>query len=709
METKPSFSWRALKYALLITGVFGVIVGFTGRTPAQLDPAFGTGGIKTIPDSREFFPITTLAMPDGKILIVAQVYLNSTVNYLIRLNSDGSFDTSFGAGGFLQVPVTFNPQSANACICGAALQPDGKIILVGSNEGKAIVVRLNGDATLDTGFGGTGIVSKDVSPNNTDRALNIMLMPDGKILTAGETIGPWAAFFLRFNPDGTPDSTWGAGQGVVVNGLGAGPGMMGRQSDGKIVLRVGFSNGGYIRRLNVDGSFDSTFLGNSNNTVYLASAVQADDKILVAGTTQTTESFDRGNYNPKITRFNADGTLDTTFGDGGIVTFEWARYQDDFAPTLIPLPDGRILAGGNVNVSPNRSKYRGSIGGFALLSPTGSVNSKFITAGAAPPAGSYMDWRSNIVMLPNGNILFTGYDFNNSLNPRTTIKVAEITGVPNESYRFKATPFDLKAGYDGKADPIIFRPSTSTWYFGGVFGLPGDILTPADFMHKGYDAELAVFRPGNGTWYISPNYNGGPTNITAIQWGQNGDIPVQADYDGDEKDDVAVFRPSNGAWYIRNSSDNSATIVSWGLNGDKPVPGDYDGDGKADIAIFRPSNGTWYIIKSSGGQMFVNFGSNGDIPVQEDYDGDGKADIAVWRPSSGVWYRINSSDNSVGGMPWGLSDDIAVPADYDGDSKTDIAIWRPATAVWYIYQSSTDQMSAFNFGFSTDTPVAARH
>jgi len=697
---------KMFRTGILTAGVFAamLIVSAT-QVKAQLDPTFGSGGVTTITDSSNRLVIATFALSDNKILTVSQVY-PSKIYYLTKFNTDGSLDTSYDNDGVVQVPISFPNTSSSGGIFGAARQPDGKIVLVGGDDVRAMVARFNEDGMLDTSFGGTGIVWKDVSASNFERALNVMIMPDGKILAAGETMTSNLMFFLRFNPDGTSDSTWGAGTGTVYNGMPGFPTMVRRQSSGKFILRVGFGNAGYLRRCNADGSYDSSF--NTNNNTYIGLAVQADDKILVADVTQKSESFDRTNYNPLITRFNADGTLDTGFGIGGSVTFDWVRYLDENAFSMTPLPDGQILISGIADVLPNMSKIRGITGAVALLSSNGSINGKFLTPGFPGAGGGYSNW-GNVAILPNGKIVQAGTTYNNNTNPSYVMKVAQLTGVPTESYKFRASPFDLKAGYDGKADPIIFRPSTSTWYFGGVFGVPGDILTPADFMHKGYDAEVAVFRPSNGTWYISPNYNAGPTFITAVQWGQNGDIPVQADYDGDEKADLAVFRPSNGAWYIRNSSDNSPTIFSWGLNGDKPVQGDYDGDGRFDVAVFRPSNGTWYIVKSSGGYMFVNFGLDGDVPVQEDYDGDGKTDIAVWRPSTGVWFRINSSDNSIGGMPWGLSDDVAVPADYDGDGKTDIAVWRPTSAVWYIYQSSTNQMNAFNFGLSTDIPVAARH
>jgi hypothetical protein len=134
-----------------------------------------------------------------------------------------------------------------------------------------------------------------------------------------------------------------------------------------------------------------------------------------------------------------------------------------------------------------------------------------------------------------------------------------------------------------------------------------------------------------------------------------------SDFDGDGTSDFAVFRPSAGAWFVLNSGSNTFQAVNWGTNGDIPVDGDFDGDRRNDFAVFRPSIGTWFILKSSGnGFVAQQFGANGDKPTPGDYDKDGVTDIGVWRPSSGNYFFSRSSNGQFGAFQWGTNGDIPI-------------------------------------------------
>lgn len=224
-------------------------------------------------------------------------------------------------------------------------------------------------------------------------------------------------------------------------------------------------------------------------------------------------------------------------------------------------------------------------------------------------------------------------------------------------------------------------------------------------------SDLAIWRPGNGQWWIM---NGAGTQQATVSWGQNFDLPIPGDYDGDGKSDFAVFRPTNtttplvnkGTWYITNSAGGGGEF-DFGLHDDKPVPADYDGDGRTDVAVWRSGNATWYIVYSSTNTTVYGSLSStpttSDVPAPADYDGDGKADLAIFTGS--VFHILNSSNLQQTSTTFGAANDKPVSADYDGDGKADIAVWRGSDATWYIKQSSNNVIGSLQFGIGTDTPV----
>jgi hypothetical protein len=135
------------------------------------------------------------------------------------------------------------------------------------------------------------------------------------------------------------------------------------------------------------------------------------------------------------------------------------------------------------------------------------------------------------------------------------------------------------------------------------------------------------------------------------------------DFDGDGTTDLTVFRPSLGAWFTLNSGSNTFTAMNFGTNGDIPVDGDFDGDSRTDFTVFRPSTGFWFRLDSADLDFSaIPWGQNGDKPVAADYDKDGKDDIAVWRPSAGDYYILRSSDSQFQAAHWGQNGDIPIQA-----------------------------------------------
>lgn len=675
---------------------------------AQLDTSFGNNGVSVISVSPVDSVENSFELADGKILILQQGKQTDSATQsqynLVRLNSNGSIDTTYGNNGVSSVSIPFITTSENR-VSDSFRQSDGKIILVGSDNDDGFITRINGDGTLDTTFANNGFHR----PNffNTDDYIDkVLLLPDGKIIVFGVTLANqvYRLFLIRYLSNGALDTTFGnTNEGFLVTNIQMGiVWSIGRQTSGKYIVNDFQS----VIRLNADGSSDPTFQSIPFPTPYTSDsrfAVTTSDNIIVSDRVSSGSGLDPLDLDVKISRYNSNGSLDPSFGTNGALRLDLTSYQGDGTTDLKIDANGKIIASSSTFINKNKYATYGSHFSMFKISSNGVLEGKIM-----PTTGG----SSKALILQSGRILQYG-NRNLSVNV-TDMAFDRLIDVPMTKYVFHASPFDFDL--TGKATLSVFRPSTLTWYKGffdgrgSFFGANGDILVPSDYR-RNFRNEIAVFRPSTGFWYIADAFEPNPAQtFWSYQWGQNGDVPVPADFNGDGKSDIAVFRPSNGVWYILNTNDNSMRFVAWGMNGDKPVAGDYDGDGISDIAIWRPSNGLWCIFYSSNNQMaFVPFGLSTDIPVQEDYDGDGKYDIAVWRPSDGVWYSLKSSDGSFSAFAFGSPADNPVPADYDGDGKTDTAVKRNSDNKWYVWNSSSNSLSVFVFGLNTDIPLPIRY
>ena len=172
-------------------------------------------------------------------------------------------------------------------------------------------------------------------------------------------------------------------------------------------------------------------------------------------------------------------------------------------------------------------------------------------------------------------------------------------------------------------------------------------------------------------------------------------------------------------WYFLGSNNNPSsniTYVQWGQNGDFPTVGDFDGDGKNDFVIQRNDGGggaRFWMFQTTAGIETLRYGSSSDNIVPGDYDGDGKTDLAVARSVGGQWnwfYRP-SSTGAISAAPaavWGsTANDFLIPGDYDGDGKSDFAVWRATTnpaQFWVL--GTTSGPSVVSFGLPGDYPPA---
>lgn len=670
--------------------------------PGDLDPTFGTGGkVITQLGNRDHGHGMTI-QADGKTILVGDSRFVIWDMTAVRYNLDGTLDTSFGTGGVVVVSIGNGDDYCSA----VTTQSDGKIILAGasvSGDEDYGIVRLNPDGSLDMTFGTGGKVVIPTDPGN-DEAYAVAVQSDGKIVVGGD--GSYDFTLLRLNANGSLDTSFGTG-GIIKTdfyALTEEVHALAIQNDGKIIA-AGFANhvvpNSYasaefaLARYNADGSLDTSFGTGGKTSVLIGApgsasargvAIQNDGKIVAGGYIATEGQYDRFG----VIRFNADGTLDTCFGDGGKVTTAISS-GDDIANALSLQSDGKIVVGGHARTPSNQR-------GFALVryNTDGSLDMSFGTGGKVTTViGSGLGYAYGMGIQPDGKIVAAGYCSNGG---ELRLCAARYLASPAQPTRRTAFDFDG----DSKADITVFRPSNGFWYvlnsFNNAdfmqrqFGAATDKLVPSDYDGDGR-FDIATF--SDGLWSVSRT----ETCVTTVYFGQAGDIPVPGDYDGDAKADEAVFR--QGFWYIRQSSNGSMRSLQFGNANDKPVAADYDGDGKFDPAVYR--DGAWYMLRSTQGFAAVQFGTGTDTPVVADYDGDGVADQAVYRASEGSWYLLRSTAGFTG-QQFGLSTDRPVPADYDGDGQTDIAVYRDG--IWHILGSNNGYF-AKAFGQPTDLPVEA--
>jgi uncharacterized delta-60 repeat protein len=361
---------------------------------------------------------------DGKIIVAGSVndVSTGTVDFgLSRYNSDGSLDTSFGTSG--KVTTDFNAPFDESY--SVIQQSDGKIVVVGSsyndltNDVDFGLSRYNSDGSLDTSFGTGGKVTTDFN-TPFDYARSVMQQSDGKIVAAGFSYNDVASIISvalsRYNSDGSLDTTFGTGGKVTTDfNSSAGGFSVTQQSNGKIVV-AGSSydplTNSYdfaLSRYNSDGSLDTSFGTNGKVTTDFNTSddngfsviQQSDGRIVAAGYSYNpfTDSIDFA-----LSRYSNDGSLDTTFGTNGKVTTDFNNTEDN-CYGVKQQSDGKLVIAGS-----SKDFFTGNRDFLVIrYNNDGSLDTTFGVGGkVTTDFNGFNDFGYSLAIQPDGNIIVVG-------------------------------------------------------------------------------------------------------------------------------------------------------------------------------------------------------------------------------------------------------------------------------------------------------------
>ncbi len=346
-------------------------------------------------------------LADDKILVVGQAA--DEYFALVRYTTDGYLDTTFGSDNNGRVTTNFgNYDSAYSL----TLQSDNKILVAGKSDDNVALVRYSADGVLDTSFGNGGQVAVDLGgiPSQVDQT--VLVDANNKIVIAGENqlARYTSAGFLdtSFDTDGKVTTVFnGVSDEITSIAFDVGT------NAGKVLVAGTISSAATnvdfgLARYNADGSLDTSFGGGTGKVTTdfglnqpergNALAVQNDGKILIAGSANDYNDF-------ALARYNTDGSLDTSFGGGtGKVVTNLVEYEHALSLTI--QSNDKILVAGKGNDG------EGNAGGILIRYNTdGSLDTSFGSGGSiTEQLGLGYDEDYSVALTADGRILLAAAD-----------------------------------------------------------------------------------------------------------------------------------------------------------------------------------------------------------------------------------------------------------------------------------------------------------
>ena len=605
----------------------------------------------------------------------------------------GDLDPTFGTGGKTLTNIGAGAVAGR----GMVVQPDGKIVVVGAtdlnNPGSDFVVtRYNANGMLDTTFDGDGKVTTDFN-NKSDAAFAVALQSDGRIVVAGvsgtnSTDKDFA--IARYNADGSLDSSF--------------------DGDGRAV----------------------TDFGNLNDEAF-AVAIAPTGKIVVAGTTSSRNS------DFAVARYLANGSLDATFGSGGLVTTDAfcigvCSNTIDRGRGVAIYPDGRIVVAGDAGTVGN-PQLRFAIARYldsGVLDP--SINFGDGKAVLSTSGGSSLAMATAMALLPDGKIVVVGGS-SQSGNQRTS-GLAAVRFDTNGAGDFSFNGINVTSLGNGaisyQLNSVAIQPDGKI-VAAGNFG--SRFLVSRFSPNGGTD----IFFGSNGTVMTEMNPAASSGGAFAVALQADGKIVAAGHQQSASGGEIAVarytpegcsatFSSSGGGFFTRLGGSQTFNIVApagcpWTV-----VPGaswvtivsggSGSGNGTVTISVAlnttTQSRSTTLTVGANVINIAQALGVGVPRRVKFDIDNDGRADIGTVRVQNDgrIDFYILSSVNGYrpflfnGAQSSSLLNFKLAPADYDGDGTMDSAIWKaddPNQGIFYINDLFGNR--TIPFGLAGDIPL----
>lgn len=329
-----------------------------------LDNSFGTNGVVFNTDTVNGFPVTMVIQPDNKILVVGDKYYDHIEiapdvwagvykSFIARYESNGIPDFTFGDNGL--VVMDFN--SISSGFSSLAVLANNQIVVGGSVGSTTILLKLNSDGSVDYSFGNSGLVAFE-DPNFMFLISDFQLLKDENILCYGaEFLGYDPTFWepygriavLKLDTNGEFVSSFG-NNGIVFIENEYEYGMPYCSKSVEIKNHQIILGGDRILlKLNSDGSLDNTF-GNQgiarHSYPFVDMDVEENGRIYIAGS-KVINIYD---YGYSVCRFNANGIFDGTFNNMGYFDINPSN-NNDYVQCVTFQSDGKLLLSGSVRTN----------------------------------------------------------------------------------------------------------------------------------------------------------------------------------------------------------------------------------------------------------------------------------------------------------------------------------------------------------------------